>query len=352
MGVHDTKLNTSIVQGHALTEINTHVHKVANINFQCKARPTALYTAVVYNNVEAAALLLERGADMMVVPLKKCVKNESECALLMAFKQGESHEDMQLLLLRHLSNCNCDKFDSVALKNIARVAQYAMMYCSTRAFFAAEEMKIKMGVVKSTGFNPLMFTVIQVGLFEDNVATCVKIFEHILEIVDKDSTMLWQRYYSTIGKQQGALRPYTGGTALGMLLFHVMADREKRCTEYAEYLDGVVRGNARMAQYMPSTDPHHDGFVQFVIEREAEQKSIHEKNLAVMSYFTKELAPCLFAKMLPSMRVALAMGTHPRLGDQKACGVRQLNADIMNVIFNQLVSGIVTSPEDYKFMCY
>jgi len=93
MGVYDTKLNTSIVEGHDLAQISSHMNKIVNINFQCKARPTALHTVVIHNNVEVAALLLERGADMMIAPLKKCVKNESECALLTAFKQADSHED-------------------------------------------------------------------------------------------------------------------------------------------------------------------------------------------------------------------------------------------------------------------
>ena len=122
MGEHDTKLNTSIVEGHHLSEIARHIDKVVNINFQCKARPTALYTAVVHNNVEVAALLLQRGADMMITPSKKSAKYELECPLLTAFKPAESHENMQELLLRHLSDCSRDQLHSVALKNIARVA--------------------------------------------------------------------------------------------------------------------------------------------------------------------------------------------------------------------------------------
>ena len=193
MGVHDTKLNNLIVEGRDLAQISSHMNKIVNINFQCKARPTALYTAVIHNNVEVAALLLERGADMMIAPLKKCVKNESECTLLTAFKQAETHEDMQFLLLRYLSDCSRDKFDSVALKNIARVAQYAMLYCSQRVFFAAEEMKRKMIVFNPTGCSPLMFTIIQVGLYEENVDKYVKVLDRVVEILDKDSTMLWQR---------------------------------------------------------------------------------------------------------------------------------------------------------------
>jgi len=159
MGVHDMKLNTSIVQEHELSKITSHIDKIVNIYLQCKVRPTALHTAVLHNNVKVAALLLQHRANMMITPFAKRFPKEFECTLLMAFKQDESHEDMQFLLLRHLSDCSRDQFDSVVLKNIARVAQYAMLYCSQRVFFAAEEMKTKMIVVNPTGFTPLMFTI-------------------------------------------------------------------------------------------------------------------------------------------------------------------------------------------------
>jgi len=352
MGVHDTKLYTSIVEGHDLAQISRHMNKIVNINFQCKARPTVLHTAVLHNNVQVTSLLLQRGADMMIAPLAKRFPNEFDCTLLMAFKQGESHEDMQFLLLRHLSECSRDQFGEMALKNIARVAQYAMMYCSTRVLFAAEEMKTKIIVVKPTDLTPLMFTIIQVGLHEENVDKCAKILDRVVEILDKDSTNIWQRYYCFNITNRGAMPPFTGGMALGMLLFFVLADRKKRCTWYAAYLAGFERGKARMAQYMPATDPHHNGFVQFGIERDAKQKWIHEKNLVIMRHLANEVAPCIFAKMLPSMRVALGMGTHGRLGNQPKCGVGQLNCDIMNVIFNELVHGIVAYPEEYKYMLY
>jgi len=350
MGAHDTRLNTSIVEGREMSEIAAHMDKVANINFQCKARPTALHTAVLHNNVEVAALLLQRGGDMMLAPLKQRFPNEFDCTLLAAFKQGESHEDMQFLLLRHLSGCRRDAFDSVALKNIARAAQYAMLHCGARVYFAAEEMKTKMTVANPTGLTPLMYTLIQVGLHEEDVDKCVEILDRVVEILDRDPTQLWQRYCCSNVAKRGSLSVFSGGTALATLLFFVLADRQKRCTEYAGYLAGVERGKALMAQYIPATDPHHAGMVQFGIERDAKQKRMHETNLAIMRHLAHEVAPCIFAKMLPSMRIALGMGTHGRLGNQHDCGVGQLGVDIMNVIFNELVRGIVVAPEEYKHM--
>jgi len=350
MGVIDTKFNTLITGAHDLVQITSQMKKIVDINFQCKERPTALHTAVIHNNVAVAALLLERGADMMIAPLKKNVRNESECTLLMAFKQSDSHEDMQLLLLRHLSDFSLDKIDGVVLKKIVRVAQCALLYSSKRVYFAAEELKMRMVVGEPSGFNPLMFTIMQVGLFEDDVAKCGKILDHVLEIVNEDSAMLWHRfYYIPTANKNKKVPLYTGGTALGMLLFHIGANRQKRCTEFA---GAYSRGKIRMAQYMLSTDPHAAGLAHSLVQRNAALKEIHGRNVELMAYFAKDFAPRLFAKMLPSMRVALGMSTHVRLGNQHNCAIAQLNSDLMNMIFNELVNGITTAPEKYIHMLY
>ena len=347
MGVHDTKLKKSIVEGHTLSEITVHMDKIVNINFQCKARQTALHIAVMHNNVEVAALLLQRGADMMIVPLKKCYKRDYECTLLIAFTQAKLHEDMQLLLLRHISTVVAnstdrgrDKFDRVALETIARVAQYAMLYSSTRVFFAVQEIRTKMVVVNSREFNPLMFAISRIGVYEENVEKIVKIHQRVVEILDKDSTMLWQRYHHQNGTKKGTLLTYTGGTALGLLLFYIQEGRQKRCTEHEALLAVVERRKARMARLPSEWKMMGCPF------------GIHEKNLAMMRYLANEFAPCLFARMLPSMRIALGMGTHARLGNQHICCVRLLNCDIINMVFNELVRGITTAPHEYKYMLF
>ena len=107
---------------------------------------------------------------------------------------------------------------------------------------------------------------------------------------------------------------------------------------------------AQMAQYMPTMGVYQSAFLEFQMQRNAEQMCFHDKNVAIMAYFGKEFTPCLFAKMLTPMRIALGMSTHFRLGSCKDCKVGQLNGDTMNIIFNELVRGIVTSPREYKHM--
>jgi len=351
MGIHDTHLYASIVEGRELCEIAVYIDKVPNLNWQCRARPTVLHAAVMHNNVAATALLLQRGADMMITPIKRCATTGFECALIMAFKRDESYEDIKLLLLRHLATYNREHLDRAAVKNIARLDQYAMMCGSARVFWEAQGLRVKMLPVQSSGFNPLMSTIIQVGRFEEQVVQCEKIFTRVLAILDGEPTMLWHHYRFTKSNSP-TFESFAGSTALGMLLFHVMPDRHKRCAEYADYVEGKVRGEARLAQYMPLTGPQAEGLIEFEIQRSAEQLAHNERNLAVMNYLTTELAPRLFAKMLPPMRVALGMATHARLGKQCGCGIGMLNGDIMNAIFNRLVGDIVTSPAEYRHMLF
>jgi len=322
MGVYETMLCKSIVDGDDLCQITCHMDKVVNINFQCKSRLTALHTAVMCNNVGVVSLLLERGADMTVSSLKKTSEDEYECPLLMAFQQGESHEEMQLLLLRVLKNTSRDTLNSTALRPIARVTHYAMMYSTARIFFAAKQDDCQQPGAYSAGYNPLMFTVVRVGRLEEDVDKCKNTMEKVLQIVDKDSGMLWQRFRPAQLERIGAAKhPHTGCTALGILAFEIMRDR-KRCL--LEFKDTV--------------------------QNDTKEREMDARNRQIMAYFSNGFIPCLFVQMLRPMRTALGMSTHFRLGDQRNCGVGQLDAITMNIIFNELVRGIARSETGFKHM--
>ena len=321
MEVHDTRLRICIIAQRDISEITSHIDKIVNINYQCNTRFTSLHTAVVYNNVPVASLLLERGADMTVLPLKKTSKDDYECPLLMALKLGESHEEMQLLLLRVLKNTSRDKFHSTALKTIARVTHYAMMYSTERIFFATQHDCQGSGE-NSAGYHPLMFTLVRVGRLEEDVDKCKHIMEKVLKIVDKDSSMLWQRFRPVKLQRIGAAKhPHTGCTALGILAFEIMRDR-KRCL--LEFKDTV--------------------------QNDTKEREMDARNRQIMAYFSNGFIPCLFVQMLRPMRTALGMSTHFRLGDQRNCGVGQLDAITMNIIFNELVRGIARSETGFKHM--
>ena len=227
MGIYNTRLHWSIVGGHNLSVIRAHVENVPDINFQCKTRLTALQTAVKLNNVEVVTLLLHNGANMMLLPLKSPSHNGVKCALLMALHHGQSHEGMQLVLLDVLFKTRRDEFDSASLSILAKISQYAMAYSTPRVFFAARQVEGALNVVKSSGYNPLMFTIVNVGYSEEEPENCSRVMHQVLEIVDKDSSMSWERYRC---KKTGVSKSrHDGATALGMLIFDIVVDRTKRC---------------------------------------------------------------------------------------------------------------------------
>jgi len=180
------------------------------------------------------------------------------------------------------------------------------------------------------------------------VVKCAKILNNVLQIVDEDTTMAWQRYRAThnVKKPREKSSTITGCTALGMLAFQIMDDRTSRDKKY---------GRNRVSAF------HQTHFVQgnmltvalttIAKQQKAFEEENAKKNRDVMAYFQKEFILYLFAKMLPQMRLALRMGSHSRLGGHNECLVGKLNPDIMNMIFNALVRDITTLPSVLNVCC-
>jgi ankyrin repeat protein len=101
MGFRDAQLAEAIEQHHTEDAIRL-LDKISDINYQTHQRCTALHRAVKHNNIAVAAVLLERGASMNILPKNKAHRTINQSPMLLALEMGESHEEMQLLFLRHL----------------------------------------------------------------------------------------------------------------------------------------------------------------------------------------------------------------------------------------------------------
>jgi len=351
MEAYNTLLYTAIKR-HDLSLAQTQLRKNPNVNFQCPGHHTALHSAVVYNNVAAAVLLLEWGADMTIIPIKIAFQKEYECPLLMALKRGESHEGMQLLFLEALQRVNWAGFDRVALANIARISQYAMMYSTPRVFFATKQVIGDTIPRNSAGLTPLMFTLRRVGLYQDDMLKCTTILNNVLEIVDEDPMMAWERYRVTdnVGSPSETLFPITGCTALGMLAFQIMNDRTMRDNIFMRRADR--RNGAKSLHQTHFTQGNIITVTATTIaaHHNAVAEECARRNRDVMACMRNEFIPYLFARMLTPMRIALGMASHSRLGICSTCLVGKLNPDIMNTIFNALVRDITTSTVTFEHM--
>jgi len=348
MGVHDTRLFIAI-QKHDMVNVEYEILNLKNVNYQCNSRSTALHSAVLYNNVEAARLLLGRGADMMQLPIKHTRQHEYECPLLLAFRMGVSREAVQLLFLSVLGDTAPQLLNAAALKQIAQLTQCAMMHCTPRVFFAASEYDGGKKRVNYAGLTPLFFTLRQVSLYENNVPRCMQTMQNVLAIVDRYPHIAWERYCSSDAKHVSTGTPgwpSVGSTALGMLMYETMPCRKQRDKQYGVMLD---RKTLALAQVNVNTFGNLS-LLSAEVDEKREQDPYVTSNRQVDTYFNKEFVPSLFDMMLSTMRIALGMATHPRLGERPDCTISQLGSDVMKMIFSQLLCDMRVSHVGFSHM--
>jgi len=339
MGVHDTQLVLAI-EKHDVDSTRLLLLKISDIDFQTKERRTALHAAVQHKNTVAATMLLERGAGMNVLPKNKTDQGVGQCPLLLALKMGESHEEMQLLFLRQLKVIRHTWLSAPDRAIIALIPKYAMRYSTPLVFFDAiggESGGANIG--NEEGLSPLMHTLKELALFCIDPVECAKTMENVFEVLDKYPAMAWERLKATVkGDGRFPLVYPEGSTALGMLVFRSMPARHAMNMEFVEMGEKLLKLQETMHAATSSTDPVYLVHPQVV-------KTDQQKNTATITYLNTELIPEFFTRMLRQMRVALAMGTHARLGANKGCCARVLITEAIDIIFNGLVRDIVESPD-------
>jgi len=340
MGVHDTKLVLAI-EKHDVDDTRSLLLKISNIDFQTKQRRTALHAAVQHNNIVAATMLLERGAGMNVLPMNNSPgwtdQIIRQCPMLLAFKMGESREEMQLLFLRKLKVVRDTWLSAPDQAIIALIPKYAMQYSTPLVFFDAIG-ESGGANISNEGMSPLMHTLKELALFGIDRAECVKTMGNVFKMLDKYPAMAWERLKAPVNVTGLSLVYPEGSTALGMLVFHSMPARHKINMEFVEMGDTLLQLQEDMTAAMSSTDP-----VNLIQQQVVEAD--RQMNTEIITYLNTELIPDFFTRMLRPMRVALAMATHVRLGENEGCCARGLSLDAIDIIFNGLARDIVESPD-------
>jgi len=335
MGVNDMNL-VSAIEKHDVDSTRSLLLKISNIDFQTKQRRTALHAAVQHNNIVAATMLLERDAGMNVLPMTD--QRIRQCPMLLAFKMGKSHEEMQLLFLRKFKVIRHTWLSAHDQEIIDLIPKYAMQYSTPMVFFDAIG-ESGGANISNEGLSPLMHTLKELALFSIHPAECVKTMENVFKMLDKYPAMAWERLKATVDVPGLASLVYPqGSTALGMLVFHSMPARHKINMEFVEMSDTLLQLQEQMTAAMSSTDP------VCLVQQEVVEAD-RQMNTAIITYLNTELIPDFFTRMLRPMRVALAMATHVRLGANEGCCARGLSTDAIDIIFNGLVRDIVESPD-------
>ena len=336
MGVKDKHLAIAIKEqwtkdaARLLTEIS-------DVDFQTYQRRTALHTAVKYNNIAVARMLLKMRARMNILPKNKAHQTVDHSPMLLAFQMGESHEEMQLLFLRYLKVVR-DSWQSDDDKKIMKwIPMYAMQFSSPRVFFEATRKNGVESLRDAKGITHLMHMMRRVTLFCTDPTNFTKKMQNVSEIVNKYPDMAWERlkcqYESELGTEAKNF------TALGILVFHNLKARQVQNLKIAALGDTLKLTHAAL---MPNNTTlfGDDDFI------ETDKKN----NVTIMKYLETEFIPDFFTMMLRPMRIALAMATHTRLSKKEHCWAALLHTDTIDMIFNALIRDIVHSPSTLKTM--
>jgi len=336
MGVHDAHL-VSAIKAHDVDATRLLLLKISNIDFQTKQRRTPLHAAVQHNNVGAAAMLLERGAGMNVLPMLKSEQTIRQSPMLQAFQLGESHEEMQLLFLRELEAVRHTWTSAPDQAIIGTIPRYAMQYSTPLVFFDA--IGDSGGEGGLDGLSPLMHTLKEIALFSTDRAHSAKTMENVFGMLDKRPAMAWERLKAPFTVPGLSLVYPEGATALGMLVFHSMQTRRKTDMDFVEMGERLLKIQEQM---------QYGGYSPHLVHQQTVEAD-RQKNATLVTYINAELIPKMFARMLRAMRVALAMATHARLGANAGCCAR-LGTDVIDMIFNGLVRTMAESPAVFKEM--
>jgi len=343
MGAADAQLALAI-EKHDADAIWSLLLRLTNMDFQTKQRRTALYAAVLHNNIFAATNLLERGASMNVLPLNKSEQTIRHCPMLLAFTMGESHEEMQLLFLRQFKVVRPTWVSVSDQQIITAIPKFAMRYSTPRVFVDAFGESGGANIGKDgeiCTLSPLMHTLKEIALFGTDPAKCAKTMENVFEMLDKYPAMEWERLKAPVNVAALSLVYAEGSTALGMLVFSSMPARLKQNME-------LVEMGERLLKLQESMEMRQGMRCNLVCPKtiEADQK----QDMAIVTYMNTEIIPKIFTRMLRPMRVALAMATHARLGTKEACCAQGLGTNVIDIIFNVLARAIIESPAVVKEM--
>ena len=303
------------------------VEQLRDVNYQNYTSHTALHSSVLYNDLEVARHLLNRGGKPMLMPKTLVHDNRHECALLMAMKMGRSHESMQVMLLRALrSTLSVEmphphaNWKPYELKKIALLPHYALLWGTPTTFYAAIEHDGNAIPHSIDETSPFMALLRNLVTFETDVLTCREKMEDAWQIIARHPEILWDRYHAAnLTHDRPIFCALKQCTTLGMVIFETLPSR-------------IARHAVDVARMMPN-----DVLLQERIARDA----------MVVDFFENDAMPHLWGLMLQQMRIAMGMATHTRLGSKHLCLASILGPDEMNMVFDILLKTLTVAEKTF-----
>jgi len=338
------------------------LQKMHSVDVQSTLQPSALHHAALYNRIDMAAKLLSRNANMHLLPIlvsveknfieTQSLENLSDNILLQAFKVSPvclcvltKSKQLQELFFRsintwtHLQKMNVLDF-AILFGNVS-VTDLIMKHGGTKMermletkspslSWAFSNIDMAFVVQGKVNFDFSKFSLENyknprvARLLRGSIILEQKMFRKIKKIIRKYPSMLWHRENKHYTGARYTTREQTGNTPLAVLLenIHAYHDylREKGLQlQSQEFLD--------IANTMPNVL-----WRPFVRDLD-----VMKQNIKIIS---SSLGMWIWYKMVKTLRLAMGMGTHHRLGDMNNCFIRVLSNDTLDLIFEMFLKTV------------
>ena len=338
------------------------LRKLHSVDVHSTLQPSALHYAALYNRIDMAAELLLRNADMHLLPIivsveknfiaTQSIENLSDNVLLQAFKVSpvcvcvltKSQKLQELFFCSihtwtHLQKMNI--LDFAVLFGNVRVTDLIMKHGGTTMqkmletkspslSWAFSNIEAAFSVHGQVNVDKSQFSLenfkspVVARLLRGNIILEPKMFRKIKKIIRRHPSMLWHRENKKYTGARYTSREQTGNTPLAVLLqtiqgYHDFVHKRTIQLNDPEFLN--------IANIMPNV------FLKPFVRN----LDVMKQNIKVIS---SSLEMWIWLKMVKTLRLAMGMATHHRLGNMNNCFINVLGPDTIDLIFEMFLKSV------------
>jgi hypothetical protein len=347
------------------------LRKIHNVDVHSTFNYSALHHAVLYNRVEMTARLLSRNADMHLLPVvvniedvfvsMNSVENLSDKRLFQALKMSPicvcmltKSKEMQKLLFGNIDKWTysqqSDVLDAAILFGDIRIVDLIMKHGGDKMGRMLERRTPSLSWGFQTTNMEMEYTIkgkIQIDisrfsvenfksprilrLLRGNIRIEPRVFRKIKKIISSHPSMLWHRENKKYTGSRYTTREQTGNTPLAVLL------------ETMQRLKESLREKSMMLQDQDFMDLAN-AIPNIFLTSVQNDIDVMKQNILLTS---SSLEMWIWHKMVQTLRLAMGMSIHHRLGNMEKCRVSILGNDMMDFIFEIFLKTVSDSEKMY-----
>jgi len=344
------------------------LRKMHNVDIETTLQPSALHYAALYNRVDMAAKLLSRNANMNLVPILVSLE-ENFIAMQSSVKLPDNillhalrvspvcvsvltrSKELQKVFFRSIDTWTYSQkmnvLDFAILFGNVSVTDLIMKHGGTKMermletktpslSWAFSKIEIPFSVRGKLSIDFAKFSVEHyrspvIARLLGNIILEPKMFHKLKKIIRRYPSMLWHRENKQYTGARYTTREKTGNTPLAVLLhtiqgYHESVREKSVRMQSKEFLD--------IANTMPAV------FLRSIVT----DLDAMKQNINVVS---SSLEVWIWYKMVKTLRLAMGMATHRRLGGMNNCFIRILGNDNMDMIFEMFFETVSEEQKMY-----